>query len=244
VISLETQLAANRGYLLGWNAGDPGEADPLTYRSGVPHAPLNGVLRVRQRSLTDAYAVARARLDNVPRVWWAGPDSAPGAADGLLDLGAAEITSLPIMEVDIDRVPAVPTPPVLHIAEAADLGEFVTAYAQVSGIPKAGVGAAIEREKAGIWDGTVVRLAGRVEDGRIAATSVAWFSHGLVTIYFVGTQPAYRRRGFGAAMTRAALEAARDRGVRTASLVSSHQGEPLYARLGFREAGRYRLLSF
>lgn len=105
------------------------------------------------------------------------------------------------------------------------------AYARVSGIPAEGVAATIEREKAFAGDGTVIRLVGRLDGGRVAGTAVAWLSHGLVTLYFVGTQPEQRRRGIGAAMTGAALNLARERGVRTAAPTSSPVGEP--DRLGF-----------
>ncbi|MFG1864141.1 GNAT family N-acetyltransferase [Microbispora bryophytorum] len=48
----------------------------------------------------------------------------------------------------------------------------------------------------------MIRLAGRLDDGQIAGTAVAWLSHGSLTLHFVGTQPEYRRRGIGAAMIR------------------------------------------
>ncbi|MEU5935030.1 GNAT family N-acetyltransferase [Micromonospora sp. NPDC047187] len=69
-------------------------------------------------------------------------------------------------------------------------------------------------------------------------------SHGLVTLYFVGTQPEQRRRGIGAAMTRAALHLAGERGARTAALTSSAVGESVYRGLGFRPVGEFRLLTF
>ncbi|MEU8298522.1 GNAT family N-acetyltransferase [Micromonospora sp. NPDC048909] len=242
--SLDTVLAAHRAYLLGWNVGASGGPDLLTYRSEVPHAPLNGVLRVTGCAPRDALVEACHRLHGVPRIWWAGPDSDPGTAEGLLSLGAVEVARLPIMTTTTGRATVAPTPAGLRISESTDPHEFVPAYARVSGIPPEGVPAAIDREKAFTGDGTVIRLAGRFEDGRIAGTAVAWLSHGLVTLYFVGTQPEHRRRGVGAAMTAAALDLARERGVRTAALTSTAAGESLYGRLGFGTVGRFRLLSF
>ncbi|MBM0278783.1 GNAT family N-acetyltransferase [Micromonospora tarensis] len=242
--SLGTVLAAHRAYLLGWNVGVAGGPDLPTYRSDVPHATLNGVLRVVGRAPHDALAEARRRLDGVPRVWWVGPDSDAGTADALVGLGATEIARLPIMTVPVAEAAEVPTPAGLHIAETADLAAFVPAYGRVSGIPADGVAATIAREKAFDGDGTVLRLAGHLADGRLVGTAVAWLSHGLVTLYFVGTRPEQRRQGIGAAMTRAALQLAGERGYRRAALTSSPIGEPVYRRLGFRPVGEFRLLTF
>ncbi|MEW2427679.1 GNAT family N-acetyltransferase [Micromonospora sp. NPDC047644] len=241
---LDTVLAAHRAYLLGWNIGVAGGPGHPTYRSDVPHAPLNGVLRVVGRTPQDALSEARTRLHGVPRIWWVGPESDAGTADGLVSLGAAQVARMPIMTVGIGAVPEVPTPAGVRIAETADLATFVPAYARVSGIPADGVAATIEREKAFTGEGTVLRLAGHLDDGRIVATAVAWISHGLVTLYFVGTQPAQRRRGIGAAMTRAALTLAAERGARTAALTSTAVAESVYRSLGFRPVGEFRLLTF
>ncbi|MFF5181257.1 GNAT family N-acetyltransferase [Micromonospora sp. NPDC000316] len=241
--SLDTVLAAHRAYLLGWNVGEPSGPDLVTYRSDVPHAPLNGVLRSTGRTPREALAEARRRLDGVPRLWWVGPDSDGDLADGLVSLGAVEVAQMPIMTVEIGDVVDAPTPAGLHISLSTDLEAFVAAYARVSGIPADGVAAVIDREKAFTGNGTVLRLAGHL-DGQIVGTAVAWMSHDMLTLYFVGTQPEQRRRGIGAAMTRAALDLAGDRGLRTVALTSTPVAEPVYRRLGFRTAGTFRLLTF
>ena len=83
--SLSTRCWPRTGaYLLGWNIGAAGGPDLPTYRSEVPHAPLNGVLRVAGRTPQDALAEARKRLHGVPRIWWVGPDSDAGTAAGLI----------------------------------------------------------------------------------------------------------------------------------------------------------------
>jgi hypothetical protein len=105
-------LAAHRAYLLGWNIGEAGDADLATYRSDVPHPPLNGVLRLVGRDPADALAEARRRLDGVPRVWWVGPDSDARTADALTSLGAVPVVALPIMVVPIDQASPAPPPPV------------------------------------------------------------------------------------------------------------------------------------
>jgi ribosomal protein S18 acetylase RimI-like enzyme len=102
----------------------------------------------------------------------------------------------------------------------------------------------IARERSFVGDDTLVRLAGRLDDGRMVGTAVAWLSHGLLTLYYVGTQPEHRRQGIGTAMTRAALDLALDHGIGTAALTSTAVGEPVYRSLGFRTVGTFQLLSF
>jgi ribosomal protein S18 acetylase RimI-like enzyme len=144
----------------------------------------------------------------------------------------------------IDKAASAPTPPGLRITETTDLLEFVPAYARVSGISPDGVAVAIERERAFSGDGTVIRLAGRLDDGQIVGTAVAWLSHDLLTLYFIGTQPEHRRHGIGTAMTRAALDLARERGIRTAALTSTPAGESVYHGIGFRTVDTFDLMSF
>ncbi len=54
-------------------------------------------------------------------------------------------------------------------------------------------------------------------------------------VYFVATDPNHQGVGLAGRLTRVALAAARDRGLRTASLQSSARGKPVYVALGFAE---------
>jgi predicted acetyltransferase len=67
--------------------------------------------------------------------------------------------------------------------------------------------------------------------------------HGVAGIYTVATPEGYRRRGIGAAMTGAVMRAARERGLRVATLQASTAGEPLYLRMGFQRVAEYRLFA-
>ena len=55
--------------------------------------------------------------------------------------------------------------------------------------------------------------------------------------------PAFRRRGLGGAVTRAAVLAGFDRGASLAALETSPAGVALYRSLGFREITNYRVWS-
>ena len=54
-------------------------------------------------------------------------------------------------------------------------------------------------------------------------------------VYFVATDPAHQGVGLAGRLMRVALTAARERGMRTASLQSSARGKPVYEALGFVE---------
>ena len=83
----------------------------------------------------------------------------------------------------------------------------------------------------------VVRVA-RL-DGEVAAVAMAYDHEGDCGIYNVTTLDHARRRGLGTAMTALLLHEARDRGCTTASLQSTPMAERVYARVGFRDLGRY-----
>jgi ribosomal protein S18 acetylase RimI-like enzyme len=74
--------------------------------------------------------------------------------------------------------------------------------------------------------------------GRVAASSGLVLEGGVAGLYNVATLRAYRRRGIGSAMSRAALRRGRELGYRVAVLGTSDVGRGVYERLGFREACR------
>lgn len=82
-----------------------------------------------------------------------------------------------------------------------------------------------------------VRLA-RLE-GETVASALA-FDHGDdCGIYNVSTLAAARRRGLGTALTVLLAHDAAARGCRTASIQATEMAERLYARVGFRDLGRF-----
>ena len=74
-------------------------------------------------------------------------------------------------------------------------------------------------------------------DGEPVSSSLAFVGGGAVGLYGVGTAPAHRGRGFGGAVTTAAIDWGRSRGEQFAILHSTVMGEPMYRRLGFEAVG-------
>lgn len=87
--------------------------------------------------------------------------------------------------------------------------------------------------------GDVVRLY-VARSGGVGAGGLMTVDHeGDCGIYIVGTAAPARRRGIATALTAHAVAEARERGCATASLQSTEVAKGVYARVGFRDLGRF-----
>ncbi len=77
-------------------------------------------------------------------------------------------------------------------------------------------------------------------DGMVRATSGSGVFGTGASVLFVNTDPGWRGRGIGQAMTAAALRAAKDAGARQACLNATDAAVSIYRRLGFEAAARTR----
>lgn len=81
-------------------------------------------------------------------------------------------------------------------------------------------------------------LIGYAGDEPVAVASV--FDSGDVAgVYNIATLPDHRGKGYGAAVTWAAIDRARERGRRHAILQSTEMGYPVYGRMGFETVRTY-----
>jgi GNAT superfamily N-acetyltransferase len=71
-------------------------------------------------------------------------------------------------------------------------------------------------------------------DGLDVAAAMVLALDGTGIVGWVGTLPAFRRRGLGAAVTRAATNAAFELGATLVTLQASPMGLPLYSKMGFK----------
>jgi GNAT superfamily N-acetyltransferase len=81
-------------------------------------------------------------------------------------------------------------------------------------------------------DGPCQLFVGRVGADAVT-TSLGFIGGGAVGIYGVGTVPDARGRGYGSAVTLAAMDWGRENGADLAILHATELGEPVYRRLGF-----------
>jgi hypothetical protein len=89
-----------------------------------------------------------------------------------------------------------------------------------------------------ISEPSIVALIGSV-DGVAVSTALACVSGTTVGIYNVATPEVYRRRGYGEAITWAAIEAGAMLGADHAALQASELGASVYRSMGFVDVGRY-----
>jgi len=87
-----------------------------------------------------------------------------------------------------------------------------------------------------------VRLYAGLVDGAVVSTSMLIATGVVAGIYWVATLEQQRGRGYGEALTWAAIAGGREFGCRIASLQASKLGQPVYARMGFEHVLDYASL--
>lgn len=114
-----------------------------------------------------------------------------------------------------------------------ELGQFETVL--VEAMPITGIGPG----RAGaLWRPAVLNIDGLhlwlgFAEGTPVATACGWRRDHILRVYWVTVRSGWRGRGYGAAMTSAAIASDRP-----SVLASTSSGRPVYERLGFRTVGR------
>ncbi len=223
------------------------------YRGGVP--------------LADTVAAVRSFFGGhgAPYTWWLGPLS--GAGDGAEqgeDIPAAlaahgfavgEVETgmyLPLADAEPDAAPPVPGLDIRPARDATGVADFAAVLAANWSPPDGEVLRFYRRAAPALYapECPATLLVAYLDGQPAAAAEVYRTASGsspagdatrldVAGVYNVCTLEAFRRRGLGAAVTRAALLHARRAGCRHAVLQASGDGYRVYARLGFRDVGRF-----
>jgi ribosomal protein S18 acetylase RimI-like enzyme len=196
-------------------------------------------------SILPAAAAFFGRRGHVYHVWTRG--HADAALEAILPTAGFTLdVDLPVMVLE-ERPARVPTPrgvTLRQVADGAGVEDFRIAdrasFAD-GDRERAAVDSAF-RDPASLLDPAVAAFVAYV-DGVPAAAAMSFTAVRVARIGWVGTVPAFRRRGLGAAVTRAAALVGFDRGARIAALESTPMGVPLYRSLGFRTITTYRIWS-
>jgi GNAT superfamily N-acetyltransferase len=215
----------------------------LMVLTSIPHPVFNGVFRARLEpdGLAERIAATLApfRAAGVPMFWWVGPTTRP--ADLGAHLQAAGLDppgSMPGMALDL-RTLTEDSPPlagltVQPVADMATLRLWGEVVLRSFDMPAALLEPWLETYgPLGVEPPVRYYLA--CVDGQPVGGSLMLLGETVAGLFAVGTVPEARRRGVGAAVTRAPLREARDRGYRYAILSASSMGESVYRRLGFVE---------
>ena len=209
----------------------------------TPHLPAafaNGVLAIEPALGTDLLTATqwaqaagvpyRVRIDTT-----LGADLFDAAREAGLE---CEEWTLPGMV--LRPVPAAPPPAAGVTAErvvAANYADFIQATVDC-GMPREVAEQSFDLDATA--QGDVDFFLGRLE-GRPAATATLVRTGDVAGIYAVATVEEARRRGLGAAVTRAAVSRAREWGSRAVILQASPMGLHIYEAIGFRTVVEYAI---
>lgn len=145
--------------------------------------------------------------------------------------------SAPAMVLPPDSEPR-PAPPDLRVVEVADADgarDAANLWIEGFGIDGADPASVLDERGLRAW-----RVWVGYANGVPVSTAAAWTGEGFVGIYAVATSRTARGRGYGEALTWAAVGA--DPSM-PATLQASSMGEPVYRRMGFETVGTFTIWS-
>jgi ribosomal protein S18 acetylase RimI-like enzyme len=81
-------------------------------------------------------------------------------------------------------------------------------------------------------------------NGKVAGSSLMYFSQDFTSLYWVGVHPDHRRHGLGSALSYFPLKDAVAKGYRWSVLQAQPLGVPVYPKLGFRKVGLMKVFYY
>ncbi|HZC06184.1 MAG TPA: GNAT family N-acetyltransferase [Ktedonobacterales bacterium] len=221
----------------------------LRYRSGIPIAEYNGVVRAHFPVDISPDALSSAIQQAIDYfaghrqsfLWRVGPStSLPHFAAQLSAGGLTHAEDEPGMAMPLDKLSEErPTPSGLTIVAVRDetsLRDWVSVAGKGygEGVDILAARLAVHQDL-DLGDNLPLRRYVAYLDGQAVAMSALFLGAGVAGVYEVATVADARRRGIGTAITTAPLLHARKLGYRIGVLQASPMGIGIYTRLGFRQ---------
>jgi GNAT superfamily N-acetyltransferase len=216
---------------LTWHAFSGPNEDPrstsvlrIGLRDGEANAAIDGLL-----------GTLRARRHG--SVWWTWRGSRPAdIGRRLLARGLEQWPAWPGMAIDLDALPPPPVHDDFDVRPVRSADDYADVVAVLEPLGMRGIFAgAFERIGARDgWDASasVEHFVGRLTDGRPVACATLCTAGDAAGLYAVAVADDARRRGFGRAVSLAALQAGADAGHRFGVLQSSAMGFGVYRGIG------------
>ena len=179
----------------------------------------------------------RLRARGLPAVWWTWRESRPAnIGKRLRARGMEQWPAWPGMAMDLDALPPPPIHDDFAVGPVRSNADFADVLAVLEPLGMRGIFAgAFERLGARDgWDDAqpFQHFVGRTAGGRPVATATLCSAAGAAGLYGVAVAEDVRRRGYGRAVSLAALQAGADAGHRYGVLQSSQLGYNVYRGIG------------
>jgi ribosomal protein S18 acetylase RimI-like enzyme len=238
-------LDASRVFVTGSDTGEYVERrDVAIVCCGLPAQSLNfGFLRPPYRDLAASAVAARAYFEARKLPYQLSYRDAAGAPTRALEAGGWRRGPDPSPGMTLALPARVPKPPADLEIEEVRTPEQLVAFRETAfrgfGYPVSVAARFLNERLLALPNARL--YAGRA-GGAVVATSILFTTGDVAGIYWVATLEEQRARGYGEALTWAAVAGGQQAGCRVASLQASALGRPVYARMGFAHVLDYEHL--
>jgi len=211
--------------------------------TGSSYEAFNAVFSVEPAPLAAIdRLVGLCRDAGAPVLWHVWPRAGVQVERSLLERGLVFYEEEPAMLADLTLGTGPTAPPELAVSRVETAAELEAWVRLLSGSDDIGFIRDVVRLRAASGYGeraAFEHLLGRV-DGEAVAVAAVFHGRRAGEVQHVVTARSHRRRGLGAAITRAAMALLRRRGHSRAVLTASADGFGVYSRLGFEPIGNVR----